>query len=75
MEKIKAKTGIDGQKKLFRKSLSTIATDTLGSAEKAISLTGHKQTSTLQKHYYKTDIDEQIKYADDVAKVYAFKKK
>ena len=74
-KKIKAKTGIDGQKKLFRKSLSTIATDTLGSAEKAISLTGHKQTSTLQKHYYKTDIDEQIKYADDVAKVYAFKKK
>ena len=74
-KKIKAKTGIDGQKKLFRKSLSTIATDTLGSAEKAISLTGHKQTATLQKHYYKTDIDEQIKYADDVAKVYAFKKK
>ena len=29
MEKDKSKTGIDGQKKLFRKSLSTIATDTL----------------------------------------------
>jgi|TARA_R100000700_G_scaffold40524_1_gene56427 hypothetical protein len=74
-KKIKAKTGIDGQKKLFRKSLSTIATDTLGSTAKAITITGHKQTSTLEKHYYKTDIEDQIKYADDVAKVYAFKKK
>lgn len=74
-KKIVKQTGIDGQKKLFRKSLSTIATDTLGSTDKAIAITGHKTPSTLEKFYYKSDIDDHIKYADDVAKVYAFKKK
>ncbi len=74
-KKIVKQTGIDGQKKLFRKSLSTIATDTLGSTDKAIAITGHKNTATLEKFYYKSDIDDHIKYADDVAKVYSFKKK
>ena len=74
-KKIVKKTGVDGQKKLFRKSLSTIAADTLGSTDKAIAITGHKQSSTLENYYYKSDIDDHIKYADDVAKVYSFKKK
>ncbi len=74
-KKIVKQKGIDGQKKLFRKSLSTIGTNTLGSTHKTIAITGHKTPATLDKFYYKSDIDDHIKYADEVAKVYSFKKK
>ena len=69
-----AATGIDGQKKLFRKSGGTISKRTLGSTGKARALTGHQQDATLDRFYDKTDIDETIEYAQEVAKVYQFKK-
>ncbi len=73
-KKLTALTGIDGQKKLFRKSGGTISKRTLGSTGKARALTGHQQDATLDRFYDKTDIDETIEYAQEVAKVYQFKK-
>ncbi len=73
-KKLTSLTGIDGQKKLFRKSGGTISKRTLGSTGKARALTGHQQDATLDRFYDKTDIDETIEYAQEVAKVYQFKK-
>jgi hypothetical protein len=73
-KKLTELTGIDGQKKLFRKSGATISKRKLGSTGKARALTGHQQDATLDRFYDKTDIDETIEYAQEVAKVYQFKK-
>ena len=60
--------------KLFIKSGATISKRKLGCTGKARALTGHQQDATLDKFYDKTDIDETIEYAQEVAKVYQFKK-
>ena len=70
---LKKLTGIDGQKKLFRKSLSTIGTKKFG-ADRTIQMTGHKDVRTLNKYYNKPDIDDVKETAQEFAKVYDFKK-
>ena len=47
----------------------------LSTGDKPTVIQLNKNTATLEKFYYKSDIDDHIKYADDVAKVYSFKKK
>lgn len=72
-KKVAELTGIDGQKKVFRKTLATLGVKLLG-ADKTSQITGHKDKTTLQKHYDKPQIDDIKETAQEIAKVYNFKK-
>jgi integrase len=63
-----------GSPKMFRKTFSSLAKDTLGNTGKATKLTGHEQDSTLDKFYYRTHKEVIIEDADKVAKIFNFPK-
>ena len=69
---IREMTGIFGAPRCFRKTFSSLAKDTLGATGPATKLTGHTQSATLDKHYYKTHKDKVITNADKVAKILTF---
>ena len=63
-----------GSPKMFRKSFSSLAKDTLGNTGKATKLTGHELDSTLDKFYYRTHKEVIMEDADKVAKILTFPK-
>ena len=67
-------TGINGAIKTLRKSFNTLAVDTLGSTTKAKSVTHHKVSTTLDRHYVKTNRATSRGYAQEIAKVLQFNK-
>ena len=72
-KKVVELTGVDGQKKTFRKTLATIGTKVVG-ADKTIQITGHEDTKILLKNYNKPLIEDKIETAQEIAKVYNIKK-
>jgi len=70
---IEKDTGIQGAQKLFRKSIATIGAKTFGPL-KATQITGHKDVRTLEKYYYKESLEDTITTANELGKIYQFKK-
>ena len=62
---------VGGARKLLRKYYSSNAVEVVG--DEAIKLTGHDLRSTLDKHYWKQQINKVVPNADKVAQL--FKKK
>jgi hypothetical protein len=70
---IEKDTGIQGAQKLFRKSIATIGAKMFGPS-RATQITGHKDTRTLEKYYNKPSLEDTISTANELGKVYQFKK-
>ena len=68
---VKKLAAVGGARKLLRKYYSTHAVEVIG--DQAIKLTGHDLRSTLDKHYWKQQINKVVPNADKVAQL--FKKK
>jgi integrase len=68
---VKEMAQVGGARKLLRKYYSSNAVEVVG--DEAIKLTGHDLRSTLDKHYWKQQINKVVPNADKVAQL--FKKK